>query len=220
MKKVYSLFKTNNHYYIYDANIDKVSKLSPRLYQLILNESEFQNDQEYDNLCKKGFFQSSKLNLAKRPETDVIDDFYKRKLGNVIFQTTQNCNLRCAYCPYSQSNMNNRNHNILNMPLNTAKKVLDFIHMHSVDRENISIGFYGGEPLLNFDLIKNIVNYANNIFLGKELIYSITTNLTVITDEMLRFFEDNKFEIMVSLDGAKESNDKNRKYYSKKKKCF
>lgn len=88
--------------------------------------------------------------------------------------------------------------------------------MHSVDRENISIGFYGGEPLLNFDLIKNIVNYANNIFLGKELIYSITTNLTVITNEMLRFFEDNKFEIMVSLDGAKESNDKNRKYYSKK----
>lgn len=102
------------------------------------------------------------------------------------------------------------------MDFETAKKAVDFYAQHSVDAQEKAIGFYGGEPLLNFEVIKRVINYANSVFRGQEIIYSITTNGTLFTDEIIEFFVKNNVKITVSLDGPKKIHDLNRKFKSGK----
>ena len=219
MNGIYTVFKTFQNCYLYDANINKIINITEELYNNLEKDKIYESS-EFKKLKELNFFENNKRTMLQKPETDVLKYFYDRKIGNVIFQVTQNCNLRCAYCPYSQENNLNRNHTNLMMPIEMGKRVMDYILQHSVDRNKISIGFYGGEPLLNFQLIKDLVNYANSIFCGKKLEYSITTNLTVITKEMLDFCEKNQFDMMISLDGSKASNDKNRKFYKSDRSTF
>ncbi len=79
---------------------------------------------------------------------------------------------------------------------------------HSIDRDRVSLGFYGGEPLLELDLIKECVKYAKKKSIGKELMFNITSNTTLITDEVLKFLYDNEFSLTVSLDGDRQAHDK------------
>lgn len=74
------------------------------------------------------------------------------------------------------------------MSFDTAKRIVDFYYTHTIDSEKIAIAFYGGEPTLEFDLIKKIVTYANSLFKGKEILYRMTTNATLFADEMIEFF--------------------------------
>ncbi len=100
------------------------------------------------------------------------------------------------------------------MSFETAKKIIDFYYDHSVDSDRIAIAFYGGEPTLEFDLIKKIVNYANKVFFGKTILYRMTTNATLLTDELIEFFfnSGNDFLVLISLDGPRNIQDKNRKF--------
>jgi len=76
------------------------------------------------------------------------------------------------------------------MTIELAKKALFFLHSHSIDSEFIAISFYGGEPLLEFNLIKEIVKEAEELFKGKDILYNITTNGSLISDEVASFFLD------------------------------
>ena len=96
------------------------------------------------------------------------------------------------------------------MTWETAKKAIDFLREHSVDSPEVNIGFYGGEPLLEFPLLKKAVEYSEQQFEGKKLTFNITTNGTLLNDEMIYFFQDHDVSLMISLDGPKEINDKNR----------
>lgn len=72
------------------------------------------------------------------------------------------------------------------------------------------IGFYGGEPLLAFSLIRKIVEYAETVFLGKEIKFFITTNATLLTEEISKFLLDHNFRVTFSIDGPKKVHDQNR----------
>lgn len=96
------------------------------------------------------------------------------------------------------------------MTWETAKAAVDYLREHSVDSDMVSISFYGGEPLLAFDLIKQVVEYADELFDGKELIYGMTTNATLITDEIARFIKQHQIRIMFSIDGPRDVQNKNR----------
>lgn len=98
------------------------------------------------------------------------------------------------------------------MDWNTAKKSLDFLLEHSIDNEIVNIGFYGGEPMIEFDLIKKCIEYAKEIFKGKDIQFSITTNGTLINKKIIRYFVKNKVNLTISLDGPKEVHDKNRRF--------
>ena len=124
---------------------------------------------------------------------------------------TQNCNFRCKYCVYSGAeNSYQRVHSNKVMNWNTARKAIDFLWEHSIDSKDVNIGFYGGEPLLEFDLIKKAIEYSRKKFMGKEISFSMTTNGTLLTEEIIRFLSKNKVQLVISLDGAKEINDENR----------
>lgn len=90
-----------------------------------------------------------------------------------------------------------------------CKKAIDFLKEHSQNAENRHIGFYGGEPLLNFELIERAVEYAKKLF-GEDMSFAITTNATLVNDKIAEYFAKNNFNIIISLDGPQEMHDANR----------
>jgi len=135
-----------------------------------------------------------------------------RQLTLVI---TDQCNLRCRYCAYSGNYLNNRTHESIYMPWKIAEQALMKYHigyMFVKDKSPSllpSISFYGGEPLLNFGLIRDVTVLANKLFMNKVR-YNLTTNGTLLTSDMLNFFKDNDYHLAFSLNGDKDEHDRLR----------
>jgi len=162
-----------------------------------------------------------------RPKMDTFSQ-ENIKLGNEIERflrsgayhqltliVTEQCNLRCLYCAYSGNYINNRTHQNKNMSWDVAEKAIRryWEGYKLVEEINPSfppaIGFYGGEPLLNFSLIVRAVNFAKTLFQDK-IHFNFTTNGTILTQEMLNFLLENDFYILFSLNGDRNEHDRLR----------
>lgn len=223
MKPLGLPFKTPLGFYYYETQKNEILAIGQELYEylydlIVLSKESFDISdsckQEISELKECGYLQPSHIVQIEHPQTRTIENMLDRKLTMLTLQLTQMCNLRCDYCIYSENSSYNRYHSDHKMSFETAKKLIDFYHAHSIDSEKIAIAFYGGEPLLEFELIKRIVGYANEVFEGKPILYRMTTNATLFTDEAIEFFFDsgNDFFILISLDGPKSIQDKNRKF--------
>ena len=161
------------------------------------------------------FLESSKHKKIEVRDVHITPGLIKEKLkllNHVIFEVTENCNLRCKYCVFNGEYINQRPLSPKPMSYRTAKLALDRIYPYISKRDNreLYLGFYGGEPFLNVKLIKQIVDYAGSLFAGWEVKYNLTTNLTLLTDEILDYLIENKFRILVSLDGPGNNHDAKR----------
>lgn len=220
MKPFIHLFETPRNYYFYDVNRNENVRVEKELYdylkKLMYDHDNFVMDdkieREVSRLKEEGYLSDNRVKEIEHPATGMLDYYLKRKLGLLTIQLTQACNLRCSYCPYTSNDGSNRLHGNKKISMETIKKALLFLRDNSVDRDSVTIGFYGGEPLVEFGLIKETVDYCKEIFQGKEVRYTITTNGTLISDEVLELFEKENFGIVISLDGPKAVNDKNRKF--------
>jgi len=98
------------------------------------------------------------------------------------------------------------------MTFETAKRTLDYIFNIVEYRtyKQLGIAFYGGEPILNFDLIREIIEYARKIFKDWSLFFSMTTNGTIIDINIIRFLKENDVSLCISLDGPREIHDSKR----------
>lgn len=123
-----------------------------------------------------------------------------------IFVVTTGCNFSCVYC---QAN-NGINTSFLKMDKEMAERAVD-IALQSPNKY-LSFEFQGGEPLLNFEIIKYIVLYTEQHKEEHEISYSVVTNLTLITEEILDFFAEYKFDISTSVDGPALVHNINRPY--------
>jgi uncharacterized protein len=120
----------------------------------------------------------------------------------LTLNVTQECNLRCTYCFVEKSDSS------AFMSKETARKAIDFIM--DFDMKGVGIAFYGGEPLLNFPVVKAAMEYASQEAEKRglpEVTYQLTTNGTLILDEMITFFTKYPISIMVSLDGPASIHD-------------
>jgi len=126
----------------------------------------------------------------------------------VDFHVTHNCNMHCKYCYGLNENVNYLA-TACDMSVQTAHDAVDFLAKHANPKLGLNIVFFGGEPLCNFLLVRETVRYAKKIFeeQKKRLSFSITTNGTIMSDEILDLLNREKFGIMVSLDGPKEVQD-------------
>ena len=207
-------------YYIYDANCNEILKVSNELFDYIKNlladhqNCEFASascEADYSSLQEAGYLLPSMVKQIVHPATAISEILLDRSLGQLTLQVTQRCNLRCKYCIYSEDlNCNQRSHSQNTMTFETAKKAIDFYRLHSIDTNRAVIGFYGGEPLLAFPLIKDVVAYAKEVFVGKEIAFDMTTNATLLTDEVIDFLLENEFLLTFSIDGPQRVQDKNR----------
>lgn len=124
---------------------------------------------EIKDLINQGYLKSRHVEESYNPITPYIHQYLDTKVCNLVLQITQNCNLRCEYCAYSGS-YKNRIHSNKRMTFEVAAKAIDFVVSHSKEAEQFYIGFYGGEPLLEFSLIKRCVDYANRQCEGRKII--------------------------------------------------
>lgn len=127
----------------------------------------------------------------------------------MCLNVAHDCNLRCKYCFASQGDFKGKR---LLMDLQTGKDALDFLITHSGNRRNLEVDFFGGEPLMNFNVVKELVNYGRvqEKKFNKHFRFTITTNGTLLTDDIIDFINENMDNCVLSLDGRKCINDKMR----------
>lgn len=135
-----------------------------------------------------------------------------RNVEQVIFQCTQDCNLRCKYCAYGGTYQYQRTTAPGKLDPTTARQAVDYIFSIVKDRldKHITMSFYGGEPLLDSRIIGMIVQHAKQVFAGWELRFNMTTNLTLLTTSMIGFLIKNNFHLSVSLDGPRDNHNAKR----------
>ncbi|AQS11460.1 anaerobic sulfatase-maturating enzyme [Clostridium saccharobutylicum] len=217
------LLKLYDEYYLYDVNTNAIVSIPLKVYEYL--QSSLNSDENSNNLYEcldknlrdgieylksQGMLLPRNENLKiKHVETDLLKDLYENNLRSLTLQVTQNCNLRCSYCVYSGSYVN-RTHSNKRMSWEVAKKTIDFFYEHSTNTEEVVFGFYGGEPLLEFELMKKCINYIRELFIGKKIFFTVTTNATLLTEEKIKFLAKNNFDLVISLDGPADVQNKNR----------
>lgn len=210
------VFKTHKNFYLYDRSKNKICEIKEATYNY-LNGFDGSNTvkREIRKLRSAGYLrENNPLEVISNPYNDIVEHMLNNCMEDLILQVTQSCNLRCEYCIYSENNASRhgRQHRDAVMSYDKAVQIINFFMEHS--RNKVIIGFYGGEPLLAFDLIKKIVQYIHSTFPERKVEYSITTNGTLLNNEIIEFFIREKFQMTLSIDGPKEIHDKNRHFQS------
>ena len=164
MKSFIHLFEIPKNYYFYDVNRNENVQVEKDVYEylkkILRDEIEENNrdldiEKEIQMLKEEGYLSDNRVKEIKHPATDLLETYLSRKMKMLIIQLTQNCNLRCEYCPYTYNDGTDRLHQNRDIDFETIKKALHILKDNSVDSEDISVSFYGGEPLIRFDLIRN-----------------------------------------------------------------
>ena len=141
----------------------------------------------------------------------------KQKTGGVVkalcLHVAHTCNLNCSYCFASQGKYHGER---AVMSFEVGKRALDFLVEHSGRRRNLEVDFFGGEPLMNFQVVKDLVAYARSIEkeAGKNFRFTLTTNGVQIDDDVIEFANREMSNVVLSLDGRKEVHDRYRVDYA------
>lgn len=165
----------------------------------------------YQRLKENYFlYEGSKYGFANRAGFELRE--YKRYLyfptGLHIFVVTKQCNQNCIYC---QASASDREKAVMNQE--TAKKAVELAL--SSPSPFLTFEFQGGEPLMNFPIIKYMIEYATEHMGEKEIQFVVVTNLLLLTEEMAQFFLEYKVDISTSLDGDEELHNHNRPWKGK-----
>lgn len=145
----------------------------------------------------------------------IAGELKKRTSGVVkalCLHIAHSCNLNCSYCFASQGKYHGER---ALMSFEVGKRALDFLVENSGSRRNLEVDFFGGEPLMNFDVVKKLVEYARRIEKekGKNFRFTLTTNGVLIDDDVIEFSNREMSNVVLSLDGRKEVHDRFRVDY-------
>ena len=142
---------------------------------------------------------------------------FKERSGDVVkalcLHVAHTCNLNCSYCFASQGKYHGDR---ALMSFEVGKQALDFLMDHSGSRTNLEVDFFGGEPLMNWDVVKQLVEYARSVEKerGKNFRFTLTTNGMLIDDDVIDFANREMSNVVLSLDGRKEIHDRLRVDYA------
>lgn len=222
-------FKTREKDYIYDVNSNHILEVDP-IISSIINDFSGDNIDELTakysdnfsngsikkaynsiiNMRAQGLFQSSGISKLQLPACrESVEKQISGQMQQLVLGITEICNLRCRYCTFSGEYKYHRTHTDKTMSADIAKKAIDYFMSGSVQSEHRSIGFYGGEPLAVFNQIKDLIYYVNTNY-EETVSFNMTTNGTLLSDEISSFLIENNISIMVSIDGPENLHDKMR----------
>ena len=211
----------NNKYIVLDVNSGGVHVVDKIVYDILdlyegkslsdivesLNELYDKNSivdayNEISNLVEDGLLFSDESDIDFSYNNDNI-------IKAMCLHVAHDCNLKCSYCFASQGNFKGERSL---MSLDIGKKSLEFLVLNSGNRRNLEVDFFGGEPLMNFELVKDLVSYGRQIEkqYNKKFRFTITTNGVLLDDDKINFINENMDNIVLSLDGRKEINDNMR----------
>ena len=142
-----------------------------------------------------------------------ITDFKKRPtvVKALCLHIAHDCNLACQYCFAEEGEYHGRR---ALMSYETGKQALDFLVANSGNRRNLEVDFFGGEPLMNFDVVKQLVAYGREIekTQDKHFRFTLTTNGVLLNDDIMEFANKEMDNVVLSIDGRKEVNDRMRPF--------
>lgn len=170
--------------------------------------------------CYNQIEQLEKEGRLFTPDTfeEMAGELTKKHEGTVkalCLHVAHTCNLNCSYCFASQGKYHGDR---AIMSFDVGKRALDFLIEHSAGRTNLEVDFFGGEPLMNFDVVKQLVAYARSREkeCGKNFRFTLTTNGMLIDDDVIDFANREMSNVVLSLDGRREIHDRFRVDYSGK----
>jgi len=195
-------------------HIFKKNNISALYNTLSLSTLYFRED-EYDEIInnpKKELIDTGYFVDENFKPIEYVSQFIpknnKPQINIAYFLVSSGCNFNCKYC-FIETRVNELSNTLMSKEI--AKKGIELIERNA---KQIKIIFYGGEPLLNFEVIKFVVNEIKKTDI--KATYSIITNGSIMTDEIINFFKTHKFSVSVSLDGLEEANDRMRKDHNNK----
>ena len=216
--------KTASCKYVYDTWTNEILKVDDAVFHLlddgipdvasdaVSSEPELKRARKEIAAAKReGFFREDYPEIVSFPEEhlpEIVNKVIREGPEHVILNITERCNMRCRYCVYSGAYDFDRTHNNRSMSWETAKKALEWYFGHE-EREEFSVGFYGGEPLIVFPLIQRIVAYARERK-ADAVRFNVTTNCTIHNPEIWKFFVKEGFRLTLSLDGPAPVHDRYR----------
>ena len=221
-------FKQNGYNIVLDTASASVHSVDDVAYDVISLYEKKSADEIVDELTKKYD------GLTRQDVLDCLDDVEELKCEGKLFSedkfkpsvdaiakrntvvkalclhVAHTCNLNCEYCFASQGKYHGER---ALMPFEVGKRAIDFLVENSGTRHHLEVDFFGGEPLMNFDVVKKIVAYARSIEKehGKLFRFTLTTNGMLIDDDVIDFTNREMDNVVLSLDGRKEVNDHFRK---------
>ena len=217
-------FKQGENYFVLDVNSGAVHIIDELVYDILDDEKIKSKEEVLSEL--KGKYKEEDIieaydELKELEEEGALysPDAYEEIANSsmddrdyikaICLNIIHGCNLRCKYCFADEGEYHG--HGGV-MSVETAKKAIDYVIKRSGPRKNIEIDLFGGEPTLIMDTIKEIIAYAreNEAKWNKNIRFTMTTNATLLTDDMMDYMDKEMGNIILSLDGRKEVNDKVR----------
>lgn len=232
-------FKNNDYSIILDVNSGSVHVADPAMYDAVAALSGKIEDMEKPRALSsqekklveeelKGRYSPEEVGevlleiqelidreqlFAKDIYRDFVIDFKERKtvVKALCLHIAHDCNLACRYCFAEEGEYHGRR---ALMSAQVGKKALDFLIAHSGNRRNLEVDFFGGEPLMNWDVVKELVEYGREQekLYDKHFRFTLTTNGVLLNDEVMEFCNREMANVVLSLDGRREVNDQMRPF--------
>ncbi len=217
-------YKNNGYNIVLDVNSGAVHIVDDAAYDVIaLWEShtkdeileKLQSDYEVEQI-KEAIEETASLETEGILFTkDVYENILPKKQQTVVkalcLHIAHDCNLRCRYCFADEGEYHGKR---ALMSYETGKAALDFLIANSGNRRNLEVDFFGGEPTMNFQVVKDLVAYGREqekVF-DKRFRFTLTTNGVLLNDEIMEFANREMANVVLSIDGRKEVNDKMRPF--------
>lgn len=199
--------------YIFGVNNDtfyeirELQKVGIKGYELLNKKTQAYDD--VISLLNKNILKVSFIKEIKHFNTDNVPEMIDRCINHLILGVTNKCNFKCRYCHQAEGKVLSSK---TMMEKDTAFQSVDYLFTHSKDAFEVTITFYGGEPLLNFELIRTTVDYAQIKFKTKNINFNMTTNASLLNEEAVDFLVKNKFDLLISLDGDDKTQNSHRRF--------
>lgn len=217
-------FKNNGINIVMDINsgaIHIVDEVAYEVVPLFINNTKEEiieklKERFEEKLIEEAYEEVKALKESKTLFTKDIYVPYLKSFENreivvkaLCLNIAHDCNLACKYCFAGEGEYNGEKGM---MSLSVGKKAFDFLVEHSGNRKHLEVDFFGGEPTMNFNLVKELVSYGRSLEKkhNKEFRFTLTTNGLLLNDEMLEYINKEMSNVVLSLDGRKEVNDKMR----------
>ena len=229
-------YKNNGYHIVMDVNSGAVHVVDGIVYDMIsLIEPLVEGDIRDADLIKAAVLNCVNLPFPEEEITEAVDEVLELHKQGLLFapdiyenyitdfknretvvkalclHIAHDCNLACQYCFAEEGEYHGRR---ALMSFEVGKKALDFLVEHSGNRINLEVDFFGGEPTMNWDVVKELVSYGRSLEEphNKKFRFTLTTNGVLLNKEMMEFANKEMANIVLSIDGRKEVNDQMRPF--------
>lgn len=228
--KLIHQYKNNGYNIVLDVNSGSVHVVDEKVYDVIARMVE----NKLENADRNGILKGLHMENADNAElTEIVDEIIELRNDGMLFaediyensitafqnretvvkalclHIAHDCNLKCQYCFAEEGEYHGRR---ALMSFEVGKKALDFLVANSGKRVNLEVDFFGGEPLMNWQVVKDLVAYGRSLEkpYNKKFRFTLTTNGVLLNDEILAFANQEMANIVLSIDGRKEVHDRMR----------